>query len=186
MATWNKSFKLAIICIFIIGGLFTFTRDSLATNSAFIGFIIEADQMEGTLKNLAMVTGQTAEQKSQQMLEMEFQDARAEGLVINKVFSTPKGLVTVKMSAKDTAVFNHIKLDVTNAEFSEAFKPQDGNIGFKNVKLLTHLQTSDSANLSEFNISFNEGEEMWMTPDSEETLIQKKQMLEGLLLKLNP
>ncbi|WHY87852.1 hypothetical protein QNH39_08480 [Neobacillus novalis] len=162
-------------------GLFLLTKDSFASNPTIIGFIIEANQMEGTMKNPVMITGDTAEQKDRPMLELKFDNLSAKNLIIKKLVETPNDLITIEISHKDSALFNHLSLHVTNAEFSEHYLPSAGNIGLKNVKLLAHQVTADNLNLPQFNLSFNEGGKVEMEPKSEKELLYMKAVLEKLI-----
>jgi hypothetical protein len=143
--------------------------------------MIEADQMEGTIKSLSIVTGDTSALHDQPMLELKFENLAADGLIIKKIMNTPKGIVTINMSSKATALFNNMKVDTSNAVFSEIYKPETGNIGFKNVKLLAHQVTTDNNSLPQFQFSFDDQREPQLEPKSEEGLMQMMTYLEGLL-----
>jgi hypothetical protein len=177
----NRMIKFAIICFFTISGLLFLTKDSFASNSTVVGFMIEADQMEGTIQGTELVTGDTADQQGRPMLELRFGDISAQGMVIKKIVNTPNGIVTINMTSKDTAVFNNVKIKVTNAVFSKNYKPESGNIGFEDVKLLAHMITSDSTSLPQFDLSFNEGSQLQLDSLNAEGLIQLKASLESLL-----
>jgi hypothetical protein len=177
----NNTYKLIIILVLTISGLFILTKDSFASNPTFVGFIIEASQMEGIMQDPAMITGDTSEQKDRPMLELKFQNLSADGLTIKKLVNTPKGIVTIDMTPKDTVLFNNISLNITNAVFSGNYLPINGNIGLKNVKLLAHRVTTDSSSLPQFNLSFDEGGQTEMDPKSEIELIHMKAVLEQLL-----
>ncbi|ETI66033.1 hypothetical protein [Neobacillus vireti] len=177
----NNTFKLIIVLVLTFSGVFFLTKDSFASNPTIIGFIIEAKQMEGTMKNPVMITGDTAEQKDRPMLELMFDNLSAKDLIIKKLVETPKGLITIEITHKDSALFNNLSLHVTNAEFSEHYLPSAGNIGLKNVKLLTHRVTADNLSLPQFNLILNEGGKVEMEPKSEEELLYMKAVLEKLI-----
>jgi hypothetical protein len=177
----NNTIKITIVLVLTLSWLFLLTKDSFASNPTIIGFIIEAKQMEGTMKNPVMITGDTSEQKDRPMLELKFENLTAKNLIIKKLVETPKGLITIKITHKDSALFNHLSLHITNAEFSEHYLPSAGNIGLKNVKLLAHQVTADNLSLPQFNLSFNEGGKVEMEPKSEEELLYMKAVLEKLI-----
>lgn len=177
----NNTFKIIIILVLTFSGLFLLTKDSFASNPTIIGFIIEANKMEGTMQNPAMTVGNSAEQKERPMLELKFENLTAEGFIIKKLVQTPKGLITIDMTHKDAALFSNLSLNITNAGFSEHYVPSTGNIGLKNVKLLAHLVRTDSSVLPQFNLSFNNGGQVEMEPKSEGELLQTKALLEQLL-----
>ncbi|MBV7503988.1 hypothetical protein KW850_01740 [Bacillus sp. sid0103] len=177
----NYIYKFLIILVLIIGGLLIPSKDSFASNSTIIGFIIVASQMEGTMEDPVIITGDTAEQKDRPMLELKFENLSAEGLSIKKLVQSPKGIVTIDMSPKDTVLFNSLSLQVTTAEFSEHYLPATGNIGFKNIKLLAHRVTANHSSLPQFHLKFNEGGEVELEPKSEEELIQMKTTLKYFL-----
>lgn len=177
----NNTIKITIVLVLTLSWLFLLTKDSFASNPTIIGFIIEAKQMEGTMKNPVMITGDTSEQKDRPMLELKFDNLTAKNLIIKKLVETPKGLITIEITHKDSALFNHLSLHITNAEFSEHYLPSAGNIGLKNVKLLAHQVTADNLSLPQFNLSFNEGGKVEMEPKSEEELLYMKAVLEKLI-----
>ncbi|MEH7076152.1 hypothetical protein [Neobacillus drentensis] len=177
----NYSYKFIIILVLMVCGLLIPTKDSFASNPKIIGFIIEAAQMEGSMEEPVMVTGDTAEQKDRPMLELNFSQLKAEGLSIKKLVQSPKGIVTIDMSPKETVLFNNLALQVTNAEFTENYLPADGNIGLKNIKLLAHHVSANNSNLPQFSLNINEGGQVEMEPKSEEELLQMKAFLKSLI-----
>jgi hypothetical protein len=177
----NYIFKFIIILVLMISGLLIPTKDSYASNPKIIGFIIEAAQMEGTMKDPVMITGDTAEQKDRPMLELNFDNLTVEGLSIKKLVQSQKGIITLDMSPKETVLFSNLSLHVTNAKFTDNYLPANGNIGLKNIKLLAHHVSANNSNLPQFNLSFNDGGQVEMEPKSEEDLLQMKTSLENLL-----
>ena len=177
----NNIYKFLIILVLILGGLFIPTKDSFASNTIVIGFIIEADQIEGTLEEPVIITEDTAAQKARPMLKLKFENLSAEGLRIKKLVQSPKGIVTIDMNPKETVIFNNLTLHVTNTEFAEHYLPVSGNIGFKKIKLLAHRVTANNSNLPQFQLGFNEGGEVELEPKSEDELIQMKTNLKYLL-----
>lgn len=177
------AYKLLMIFFLIIGGWLALTKNSYATSPIFIGFIIEASQMEGTMQSLDMTTGDTALAQNVPMLDLKFKDATVKGLIIKKLMQTPDGIVTTNMTSQDTVLFNNLELKVTNASFEGTYIPEQGNIGFKNVKLLAHFVTTDSSDLPKFKVNFTTGGQIEMEPRSEAELIQMKTGLEQLLIQ---
>jgi hypothetical protein len=173
--------KFIIILVLIISCLLIPTKNSLASSPIIIGFIIEAAQMEGTMQEATMTTGDTAEHQHQPMLELTFEDLSADGLIIKKVVKSPKGIVTIDMSPEDKVLFNTLSLQVTNAQFSESYLPTTGNIGLKNIKLLAHHVTANHSNLPQFKLRFNDGGQVEMESKSEEELLQMKAYLQQLI-----
>jgi hypothetical protein len=176
------TYKLIIIFFLTISGWFVLIKNSYATSPIFIGFIIEASQMEGTMQSLTLTTGDTTLVKNAPMLDMKFEDASVKGLIIKKLVQTPDGIVTTNMTSQDTVLFKNLELKVTNATFEGTYIPERGNIGFKNVKLLAHNVTTDSSDLPKFNLNFTSGGQIEMEPKSEAELIQMKTSLEQLLI----
>ena len=165
----------------MLSGLLIPTKDSFASNPKIIGFLIEASQMEGTMEEPVMITGDTAEQKDRPMLELNFDSLTAEGLSIKKLVQSPKGIITIDMSPKETVLFNNLALQVTNAEFTENYLPDAGNIGLKNIKLLAHHVSANNSSLPQFSLNINEGGQVEMEPKSEEELLQMKAYLDNLI-----
>lgn len=181
----NSTYKILIILITTLGGLLFLTKDSYASNPTVVGFIIEASKLEGTLQNPVMTVGNTAVEKNRSMLELKFDNLSSEDLVIRKIIKTSKGLVTTTMTSKEKIIFQNLTLSVTNAEFSEPFDPEIGNIGLKNVKLLAHNVKTDSSQLPQFQLIFNEGGQVELEPKSEAELLQMKAGLEQLISNTN-
>ncbi|MDN3015004.1 hypothetical protein PH210_02150 [Paenibacillus sp. BSR1-1] len=182
----SNAYKFVIIFFLIIGGLLIPNKVSFASNSTIIGFMIEAAQMDGTMSGPSMIAGDTSQQKDLPMLELNFKDLTAEGLTIKKLVKTPNGIVTLNMTPNETVHFDNLSLNVTNAEFTENYLPDNGNIGLKNVKLLAHKITTGNSNLPQFKLSFNEGGQVELEPEAEAKLIQLKTVLEGLLSLRQP
>lgn len=179
----NNTYKFVVIVFLTIGALIVPSKYSSASNQTIIGFIIEAAQMEGTLHPPEMIVGDTTEQKDLPMLELTFENLSADGLIIKKLVNTPNGMITLDMTSKDSVLFNNLTLKVTNAVFGGNYFPSKGNIGLKNVKLLTHSVTTDSSNLPQFNLTFNEGGQVEMEPKSKEELVYMKAVLEKLIIR---
>ena len=177
----NNTYKFVVIVFLTICALIVPTKYSSASNQTIIGFIIETAQMEGTLHPPEMIVGDTSEQKDMPMLELTFENLSADGLIIKKIVKTSNGIITLDMTSKDSVLFNNLSLKVTNAEFGENYIPSKGNIGLKNVKLLTHSVTTVSSKLPFFSLSFNEGGQVEMEPKSKEELVYMKAVLEKLL-----
>jgi hypothetical protein len=177
----NNILKLVMISAMSLSGLLTLTKDSFASNSTVVGFIIEAKQMEGTMTSPSIALGDTLDQKSMPMLEMNFENLASDGLIIKKIISTPNGEAIINMSSQDTAHFSNLKLLTTNAEFSESYKPTNGNIGFKNIKILAHFVSANDNSLPKFQLSFDDRIDSQLTPKSESELIQMKALLDSLI-----
>ncbi|MGG3469905.1 hypothetical protein ABES02_20765 [Neobacillus pocheonensis] len=186
MTRRNNSYKFVIIFILIICGLMIPTRDSFASSSTIIGFIIEASQMEGTMMAPSMIVGDTTEQKDRPMLGLKFENLSVDGLMIKKLVKTPNGIVTIGMTPKETVHFDNLNLSVTNAVFTESYPPANGNIGLKDVKLLAHNVSTDNSNLPQFKLSINQGGQVELDPKSEAELIEMKLFLDGLLTLKQP
>ncbi|MEH7331990.1 hypothetical protein V7161_05085 [Neobacillus drentensis] len=186
MTCRSNAYKFVIIFFLLIGGLLIPNKVSFASNSTIIGFIIEAKQMDGTMNVPSMITGDTSQQKDLPMLEIKFKNLTAEGLTIKKLVKTPNGIVTLNMTPNETVHFDNLSLSVTNAEFTENYLPDNGNIGLKNVKLLAHKITTGNSNLPQFKLSFYEGGQVELEPKAEAELIQMQTVLEGLLSLKQP
>ncbi|MGJ7910427.1 hypothetical protein [Neobacillus sp. LXY-1] len=175
------TYKLLIILFLTVSTLFMVTKDSNAETPQLIGFIIDAEQMEGSITGLAMTTGETPYAKDVPMLEMKFDSAAVLGLTIKKLVQSPKGLITTNITSKDTVLFKNLTLKVTNAQFGQYYLPKKGNIGLKKVKLLAHDVSAVDSNLPLFHMDFQSGGEIELQPKSEQELIQLKGSLEQLL-----
>jgi hypothetical protein len=177
----NSTYKIIIILITTLSALLFVTKDSYASNPSVVGFIIEASQMEGTLQTPEMSVGNTSIEKSRSMLNLTFENLTCKDLVIKKMVKTSKGIITTRMTSNDKILFENLSLSVTNAEYSEVYVPENGNIGFKNAKLLAHNVKTVSSTLPQFQLSFNEGGEVELAPKSEAELLQMKAGLEYFL-----
>lgn len=174
-------FKFVIICFFTISGLLILTKDSFASNSTIVGFMIEADKMEGAMQSPSVVTDNTTVQKDQPMLELNFDSLSADGLTIKKIMKTPEGTVSITISSKDPALFTNLKVKASNAEFSSVYKPEKENIGFNNIKILAHSVTTEKSSFPQFSFSFNDQSASQLQPKTEEELGQMKALLDRLI-----
>ncbi len=164
-----------------MSGLLIPTNHSSAVESTIIGFIIEADQLEGTFKGANLINGETGDQPSRPMLELKFEQTTVKGFKIKKLIKTPNGIVTSIFSSGDTVLLNNLSLSVTNPGEIMTYTPVNGNIGLKNVKLLAHLVTSDYSILPKLNVSFVEGGEVELDSMNVTELIEEKAKLEDIL-----
>ncbi|EKN68765.1 hypothetical protein BABA_11951 [Neobacillus bataviensis LMG 21833] len=178
----RKLFRIGLIFIIAMSGFLIPTNHSSAVESILIGFVIEADQLEGTIKGTNLINGETADQPSRPMLELKFEHTTVKGLKIKKLVKTPNGIVTNIISSGDTVLFNNLSLSVTNPGEFETYTPASGNIGLKNVKLLAHLVTSDHSILPKFNLSFEEGGKVELEPMNETVLKMVKSNIETILI----
>ncbi|WP_027407646.1 hypothetical protein [Anoxybacteroides tepidamans] len=169
--------KFAIAILFLIIGLSFPVAHSSADSPSPVGFVIEARQLEGTMSALSIATGDTAEKKNIPMLLFRFDNATAEGLTIRKIIETPAGMVTVHMSSSDPAVFRDLVLKASNAQIGEIYKPKNGNIGFKNLKVLAHYVAANNASLPQLQAYFENGGKTEMQPSTEGEL---KQMIDAI------
>ncbi len=180
-----RIYKLVFILFLFIFGLFITSKDSYATNPLTVGYIIESSQMEGTMKSLDLVTGESVDQKDRPMLEMKFENATVQDLKIRKLVQTPKGLVTTSVKSSGPIFFKTLNVKFSNAEnFQEVYLTDQGNLGLKGVNLLAHSITTDSTNLPQFEVVFNDGGDIEMMPKSEQELIELKAGLEQLIKSL--
>lgn len=177
----RKLFRIGLILIIAMSGFLIPTNHSSAVESTIIGFVIEADQLEGTIKGANLINGETADRPSRPMLELKFEHTTVKGLKIKKLVKTPNGIVTNIISSGDTVLFNNLSLSVTNPGDIETYTPANGNIGLKNVKLLAHLVTSDRSILPKFNLSFEEGGKVELEPMNETELNLVKSNIETIL-----
>jgi hypothetical protein len=177
----SSTYKIILILVTTLSGLLFLTKDSYASNPTVVGFIIEASQMEGTLQNPVMIVGNTTVEEKKSMLELHFTNLSSQDLVIKKIVNTPSGIVTTSITSKEKINLDNVDVSVTNAEFSESYIPENGNIGFKNVKLLAHDIKTDHSSLPNFILEFYEGGQMELVPKSEDELLQLKAGLEQLL-----
>ncbi|WML38867.1 hypothetical protein RCG19_16945 [Neobacillus sp. OS1-2] len=177
----RKLFRIGLILIIAMSGFLIPTNHSSAVESTIIGFIIEADQLEGTIKGAELINGETADQPSRPMLELKFEDTNVKGLKIKKLIKTPNGIVTNIISSGDTVLFNNLSLSVTNPGEIVTYTPDNGNFGLKNVKLLAHHVTSDQSILPKFNVSFVEGGDVELEPMNETNLSAVKSKIEYIL-----
>lgn len=177
----NNPYKLSIILFLTFCVLMIPTKDSFASNPPIMGFIIEAKQMEGTLQEPELVVGDTTGEKDRAMLELVFDQINSDDLVIKKLVATPKGIITLQMTAKNDIQFKNLKLKVTNAIFQEHYVPANGNIGLKDVKLLVHSVTTDNSSLPQFNLSYHEMGQVEIEPKSKEELLYMKTVLDNLM-----
>ncbi|MFK9094504.1 hypothetical protein [Bacillus salipaludis] len=177
----RKPYRVIIILIIAISGFFIPTMNSFAVESTIIGFIIEANQLEGTINGVYLTNKETSNQLDRPMLELKFENASVKGLMIKKLVKTPNGFMTNIITSGDTVLFKNLSLYVTNPGEIQTYTPANGNIGLKNVKLLAHAVTSDSSILPKYNLSFENGGENELEPKSEQELIQIKAYLENSL-----
>ncbi|ANB59855.1 hypothetical protein [Anoxybacteroides amylolyticum] len=175
----NRRFIVIIFLIFTSGVLFV--RQGSATTPTVVGFVIEATQLEGTLKSVSLGTGDTAEQPNTPILSLSLEQIVANGLTIRKIVRTPSGNITVRMTSSDVATFRQLTVQLSNAQFSEVYQPTDGKIGFKQLKMLAHRIVSDDVKLPQLLITLESGGEAEITPANEEALAQMKKTLETLI-----
>ena len=174
--------KFVIIIIFAFSWLVIPPKNSLAVNSVVIGFIIEASRMEGTIQGLELVTGETINETDRPMLEMNFVNLKAEGLKIKKLVQIGGSTLTTNIGSEGNVQFKSLKVKVTNATFdNDTYKPENGNIGLKNVKLLAHSITTGEAALPQFQLTFNQGGNVELEPKSEQELKEMEALLKNLL-----
>ncbi|MED1203349.1 hypothetical protein [Heyndrickxia acidicola] len=134
------------------------------------GFIIEADAVEGVMGIPELVSGETSSSSNQLMLRIHYTHARIIGLKLTKVLNTPSGPVTIQMKASQPVELNQMSVDATKLEFGGIYVPKVGEIGMKNVRLVAHKQTADTADLNGLNVSFVSNASADTTADSDDAL----------------
>ena len=175
-----KSAKHVILIFFTILTLMIPTKYSLADNESTIGFIIEANQMEGTPLGMLLAVGETTDEKARPMLELKFADSSVNGLKIKKLVKTQNGIVTTKIISNEMVHFQTLTLKVSNAEFKDIYVPELGKIGFHDIKLLAHNVETNAANLPQFVLEFETGDTLELQPKNEQELQTIKNTLENL------
>lgn len=168
------------LCL-LICSMMLFLPHSKATESSPVGFVIEAEQLEGTMELPSIETGDTPHLPNVPMLLLKFQHASATKLKVTKLVHSPDGMISMEMSSDDVSSFDHLSLKVTNVQFKEIYKPEHGNIGFKHVKVLAHAVTWEQAGLPTLHVGWKQGEPINMEPIPENVLAALKEKLEQLL-----
>jgi hypothetical protein len=167
----KKHFILAILLVF--GLSFTcFPHYSAAdsASSSTDGFIIEADAVEGVMGVPELVNGETSTSQNKLMLRVNYTHARIIGLKLTKVLNTPSGPVTIQMKASEPVELNQMSVDTTKLEFGGIYVPKIGEIGMKNVRLVAHKQTAETADLKGLNVSFVRNAAADTSSDSDDAL----------------
>lgn len=161
---------LAIVSTLILCGFPSSSQQSLASTNSSDGFIIEAEEITGTLGVPLIVFGDTSNRKGVPMIDLAMDNVVVKGLVIKKITQTPNGPMTTVIKSNGTAKLNKMRVRITNLEFGGIFIPKLGYLGMKKVKLLAHKQTADFADLPNFSFSFDSGVGNQPEPKSEEEL----------------
>lgn len=166
----KKSVLAAIISIFT---LYLFTASSppiLASSSGTDGFIIEAEEITGTLGVPLIVIGETATRKAVPMIDLAMDNLEIKDLVIKKVTQTPNGPVTTVIKSGGVTKLKKMRVRITNIELGGIFIPKLGYLGMKDVKLLAYKQTADYADLPSFSLNYETGNANQMKDEGEEGL----------------
>ena len=161
---------LAILSTLILCSFPSSSQHSLASTNSTDGFIIEAEEIIGTLGIPLIVFGETASRKGVPMIDLAMDNVEVKGLVIKKVTQTPNGPITTVIKSNGTAKLDKMRVQITNLEFGGITLPKLGYLGLKKVKLLAHKQTADIADLSSFSFSFESGDGVQVEGKSEEEL----------------
>ena len=172
--------KLMILAILSILLLFSFPSSSqytLASANTTEGFIIEADEITGTLGIPLIVLGETASKKGVPMIDLAMDNVEVKGLVIKKVTQTPNGPMTTVIKSNGAAKLKKMRVQITNMETGGIFIPKFGYLGLKKVKLLAYKQTADIADLPNFSFSLESGVGSQMEDKNEEEL---KELIKSL------
>ncbi len=158
-------FSLLIVCSFPSS-----SHQSLASTKSTDGFVIEAEEITGTLGVPLITLGKTASRKAVPMIDLAMDNVEVKGLVIKKVTQTPNGPLTTVIKSNGTAKLKKMRVQITNLELGGIFIPKLGYLGMKKVKLLAYKQTADVADLPNFSFSFDSGVGSQMEDKSEEEL----------------
>ena len=151
----GKIMILAILSTLVLCSFPSSSQQSLASTNSADGFIIEAEEITGTLGVPLIVSGDTSSRKGVPMIDLAMDHVEVKGLVIKKVTQTPNGPLTTVIKSNGTAKLNKMRVRITNLEFGGIFIPKLGYLGMKKVKLLAHRQTADFADLPSFSFSFD-------------------------------
>lgn len=167
----KKHFIIATLLVLALS--FTYLPKYSAADTAPAstdGFIIEADAVEGVMGVPELVSGETSSSSNQLMLRIHYTHARIIGLKLTKVLNTPSGPVTIQMKASQPVELNQMSVDATKLEFGGIYVPKIGEIGMKDVRLVAHKQTADTADLNGLNVSFVSNASADTTADSDDAL----------------
>lgn len=168
---------LAILSTLLLFSFPSSSQYTLASANTTEGFIIEADEITGTLGIPLIVLGETASKKGVPMIDLAMDNVEVKGLVIKKVTQTPNGPLTTVIKSNGTAKLKKMRVQITNLETGGIFIPKFGYLGLKKVKLLAYKQTADIADLPSFSFSFESGVGSQMEDKNEEEL---KELIKNL------
>ena len=169
----TKKLILATIVGIFTTYLFTSSSPAIkASSSGTDGFIIEAQEITGTLGVPLIVFGETATRKAVPMIDLAMDNLEIKGLVIKKVTQTPNGPVTTVIKSGGLTKLKKMRVRITNIELGGLFIPKLGYLGMKDVKLLAYKQTADIADLPNFSVHYESGNANQMKDQNEEGLNQ--------------
>ena len=169
----TKKLILATIVGIFTTYLFTSSSPAIkASSSGTDGFIIEAQEITGTLGVPLIVFGETATRKAVPMIDLAMDNLEIKGLVIKKVTQTPNGPVTTVIKSGGLTKLKKMRVRITNVELGGLFIPKLGYLGMKDVKLLAYKQTADIADLPNFSVHYESGNANQMKDQNEEGLNQ--------------
>ena len=156
----NRTKKRVLATIIGIFTIYLFASSSppiKASSSGTDGFIIEAEEITGTLGVPLIVIGETATRKAVPMIDLAMDNLEIKGLVIKKVTQTPNGPVTTVIKSGGVTKLKKMRVRITNIELGGLFIPKLGYLGMKDVKLLAYKQTADIADLPAFSLHYEAG-----------------------------
>lgn len=139
---FSLCFQLMFLAFFSFGGAVK------AEKNMTDGFIIEADRVVGSGMFASVVKQETSTNDGKPMLRLYYKSATIYGMKLTKQVDTPKGAVSITLTAKGPVTVKGMTVDTTAISFKGACVKASETVpevGMENVVMVAHyMNTEDS------------------------------------------
>jgi hypothetical protein len=144
---WKSRVLMFSLCLQLLLLLTTFSlgKAAKAEGKNTEGFIIMADQVVGSGMQATLVRQETADNNSKPMLRIQYKRATIYGMKLTKQVETPKGAVSITLSANGPVTVKDMTVDTTALSFTGACLKASETIpelGMENVIMVGHYMSS--------------------------------------------